>query len=165
MEKSKKEIVAQGRGNYKRYSDDSFEFSPQGKGEPTYEEVKKHKNGVTVATSRGKSPKKYVRIPIEADAADPFYACVEKLGEAFPDTSDDKTVVCRGCVLLRGKDLQLVLNKTRGLIQFEGQIDLRETPKYDAQLFNLFNEMNQCLAINKTSIRSAIPVQQKSSSN
>ena len=46
MDKEKK-ALKEIRGRIRQYSDQSFEFTPFGKGEPVYEEQHKFKNGIT----------------------------------------------------------------------------------------------------------------------
>ena len=164
MMNEKNNIVAQGRGNYRRYADDSFEFTPQGKGEPMYQEQKKYKNGVSVATTKGATGKKYVKIAVPTDTPDVFHACVDKLGEVFKEERHTLSVIARGRQLMKADDAMMVLNQKKGLLVFDGVIDLSQTPNYQNQLFNLFNKMNQCLAINETLLKSAVLAQQKSSS-
>ena len=62
-----KEIKLTGniKGVVSKYSDNSFEFRPFGKGEPVYEEKQDFKNGVTIAKTRGVNGKKVVRLMLD----------------------------------------------------------------------------------------------------
>ncbi|MBQ7512852.1 MAG: hypothetical protein IJS95_00505 [Prevotella sp.] len=153
------------KGTVHKYGDQSFEFIPFGKGEPVYEEQSRHKNGVTVAKTRGSNSKQVVRIPLDSDEPDMFHACMEKLNEVFPDVSEAASVVKRGKVLIDYPDMRVVLNKTKGELSIEANINLKNTPNYTKQFVKLFNSINQCLAINKTSIQDAVNAQLKSSIN
>jgi hypothetical protein len=155
------------RGMVRRYSDQSFEFTPYGKGEPVYEEQQKYKNGVSVGKTRGAKSRQVVRIPIDGDVPDLFAACMQKLEEALPDAA--ATVAdgrkARGTVLLETPGLHMVLNKKQGVITYGGTLHLALSPNFNHQFVKQFNELNQCLAINKTSILSAVHALQKSLSN
>ena len=144
------------RGMVRRYSDHSFEFTPFGKGEPVYQDQHKYGNGVTVATTRGASPKKVVRIEVPADAPDVPFACMDKLTTAFGGEEPSLIVGMRGRQLMKDDTGMIVLNQKKGLLMMEMSIDLTQTPNYQSQLFNLFNRMNQCLAINETLLKSAV---------
>ena len=167
MEKNeKKKETSTLRGMVRRYSDQSFEFTPFGRGEPVYEEQHKYKNGVTVGKTRGSNARQVVRIAVDADAPDLYDACLQKLGEALPDAAAQSAATTgRGVVLLSGPGLRLLLNKTKGTISYQGEIDMTKTPNYTNQFVKQFNELNQCLAINKTSLLNVIHALQKHSTN
>lgn len=142
------------RGMVRRYSDQSFEFTPYGRGEPVYQEQHKYKNGVTVATTRGANPKQVVRLEVAADAPDLYHACVEKLDEALPaaPVAPPRKKRARR-TLMTESGASVTLDEATGLVRMEAEINLGETPNYKNQLFNLFNLMNQCLAINETLLK------------
>ena len=138
------------RGMVRRYSDQSFEFTPFGKGEPVYQEQHKYKNGVTVATTRGANPKRVVRMEVAADAPDLYHACMEKLDEALPAATAVPLRKKRALrTLMTEGGASVTLDEAKGLIRMETEINLGATPNYKNQFFNLFNLMNQCFAINE----------------
>ena len=87
MAKERK-ITGNIKGIVSKYSDNSFEFRPFGKGEPVYEEKQEFKNGVTIAKTRGNTGKRVVRIQLEPTDVDLFDTCVKKLGEVLPEAPD-----------------------------------------------------------------------------
>ena len=80
MTKERK-ITGNIKGIVSKYSDNSFEFRPFGKGEPVYEEKQDFKKGVTIAKTRGVNGKKVVRLMLDNPDVDLFDACVKKLGK------------------------------------------------------------------------------------
>ena len=150
------------RGTVRRYSDQSFDFTPFGKGEPVYQEQHKYKNGVTVATTRGANPKKVVRLEVAAGEPDLYHACVEKLDEALPAATVVPLRKKRTLrTLMTEGGASVTLDEATGLIRMEAEINLGRTPNYKNQLFNLFNLMNQCLAINETLLKRVAPAHAK----
>ena len=69
MTKERK-ITGNIKGIVSKYSDNSFEFRPFGKGEPVYEEKQDFKNGVTIAKTRGVNGKKVVRLMLDNSDVD-----------------------------------------------------------------------------------------------
>ena len=122
MTKERK-ITGNIKGIVSKYSDNSFEFRPFGKGEPVYEEKQDFRNGVTIAKTRGVNGKKVVRLMLDNNDVDLFDACVKKLGEVLPEAPDLEPLRAKAMLLLG--------------------------------FFNLFNQINLCLAINKTTLAPA----------
>ena len=113
------------RGTVRRYSDQSFEFTPFGKGEPVYQEQHKYKNGVTVATTRGANPKQVVRLEVAADAPDLYHACVEKLDEALPAATAAAQRKKRALhTLMNEGGASVTLDEATGLIRMEAEISV-----------------------------------------
>lgn len=154
-EKNRKETTTI-RGVVKRFSDQSFEFTPFGKGEPVYQEQQKFKNGVSIAVTRGQKPKKVVRMEVDADSPDLYHACVKKLDEALP-TPPSIGLRCRRTTqtLMNEGGAVVTLDKNNGCITFQGQIFLGVNPNFKNQFYKLFNSINQCFAINEPTLTSA----------
>ena len=140
------------KGIVSKYSDNSFEFRPFGKGEPVYEEQQKFKNGVTIAKTRGNTGKRVVRIQLEGTDVDLFDTCVKKLGEVLPE-APDITELRSKAMLLLGPDLQMVHDRKAGKVVVRMEVDVDHLDKMQKRFFNLFNQINLCLAINKTIFR------------
>ncbi len=157
------------KGSATIYHDGAVEFKPSGQGEPVYDDLRRHKNGVTLATTRGTRPKLVARIPVSADSPDPFYAMVDALSEAMPADCPSPVPAMTKVyarrpwrVLLKHDDVLLSLSPEHGRLFICATIDMGRTPLYQNQLFNLFNDINKCLAINETTLRSAVLARQKS---
>lgn len=137
------------KGVVKKYNDQSFEFTPFGKGEPVYEEQQKFKNGVTYAKTRGTSGKRVVRIPLDGDTPDVFAACVQKLNEAFPEQPFDEKLRAR-TYLLEGPDIKVAYDKKNKKLSVRIDVAVTNSVRLQKTFFNLFNQINLCLATNKT---------------
>lgn len=153
MDKEKK-ALKDIRGRIRQYSDQSFEFTPFGKGEPVYEEQHKFKNGITESKTRGQNPKRVVRIPLDTDTPDIYDACVRKLDEAYPAPELKPREKRPTCTLVDGPNLWVVHDRKAGHLQIEMKVRVSgDTIKMQKELFNLFTQINSCLAINKTIFR------------
>ena len=150
MAKEKKQTGAI-RGLVRKYNDNSFDFTPYGKGEPVYEEKQDFKNGVTIAKTRGVNGKKVVRLMLDNTDVDLFDACVKKLGEVLPEAPDLEPLRAKAMLLL-GPDIQMVLNRKAGKVVVRMEVDVARCEKMQKKFFNLFNQINLCLAINKTTL-------------
>ena len=139
------------KGVVSKYSDNSFEFKPFGKGEPVYEEKQDFKNGVTIAKTRGVNGKKVVRLMLDNTDVDLFDACVKKLGEVLPE-APDLTPLRAKAMLLLGPDIQMVLDRKAGKVVVRMEVEVARCEKMQKKFFNLFNQINLCLAINKTTL-------------
>ena len=148
-----KEIKLTGniKGVVSKYSDNSFVFKPFGKGEPVYEEKQDFKNGVTIAKTRGVNGKKVVRLMLDNSDVDLFDACVKKLGEVLPEAPDLEPLRAKAMLLL-GPDIQMVLDRKAGKVVVRMEVDVARCEKMQKKFFNLFNQINLCLAINKTTL-------------
>ena len=148
-----KEIKLTGniKGVVSKYSDNSFVFKPFGKGEPVYEEKKDFKNGVTIAKTRGVNGKKVVRLMLDNSDVDLFDACVKKLGEVLPEAPDLEPLRSKAMLLL-GPDIQMVLDRKAGKVVVRMEVEVARCEKMQKKFFNLFNQINLCLAINKTTL-------------
>lgn len=151
-----KEIKLTGniKGVVSKYSDNSFVFKPFGKGEPVYEEQQKFKNGVTIAKTRGVNGKKVVRLMLDNTDVDLFDACVKKLGEVLPEAPDLEPLRAKAMLLL-GPDIQMVLDRKAAKVVVHMEVDVARCEKMQKKFFNLFNQINLCLAINKTTLAPA----------
>ena len=151
MAKEKKQTGAI-RGLVRKYNDNSFDFTPYGKGEPVYEEQQKFKNGVTIAKTRGNTGKRVVRIQLEGTDVDLFDTCVKKLGEVLPEAPDIELLRSKAMLLL-GPDIQMVHDRKAGKVVVRMEVEVAHCEKMQKKFFNLFNQINLCLAINKTIFR------------
>ena len=150
MTKERK-ITGNIKGVVSKYSDNSFVFKPFGKGEPVYEEKKDFKNGVTIAKTRGVNGKKVVRLMLDNNDVDLFDACVKKLGEVLPEAPDLEPLRAKAMLLL-GPDIQMVLDRKAAKVVVRMEVDVARCERMQKKFFNLFNQINLCLAINKTTL-------------
>ena len=150
MTKERK-ITGNIKGIVSKYSDNSFEFRPFGKGEPVYEEKQEFKNGVTIAKTRGNTGKRVVRIQLEPTDVDLFDACVKKLGEVLPEAPGIELLRSKAMLLL-GPDIQMVHDRKAGKVVVRMEVDVDTCDRMQKRFFNLFNQINLCLAINKATL-------------
>ncbi len=152
MEKERK-AVKDIRGRIRQYNDQSFEFTPFGKGEPVYEEQHKFKNGITESKTRGQNAKRVVRIPLDTDTPDIYDACVRMLDEAYPAPELVVREKRPTATLLEGPGVWVLHDRNAGVLHIELKVRVADERKMQKELFNLFNQINLCLAINKTTFR------------
>ena len=150
MAKEKKQTGAI-RGLVRKYNDNSFDFTPYGKGEPVYEEKQEFKNGVSIAKTRGNTGKRVVRIQLEPTDVDLFDTCVKKLGEVLPEAPDIELLRSKAMLLL-GPDIQMVHDRKAGKVVVRMEVDVDTSERMQKRFFNLFNQINLCLDINKTTL-------------
>ena len=139
------------RGLVRKYNDNSFDFTPYGKGEPVYEEKQEFKNGVSIAKTRGNTGKRVVRIQLEPTDVDLFDACVKKLGEVLPEAPGIELLRSKAMLLL-GPDIQMVHDRKAGRVVVRMEVEVARCEKMQKKFFNLFNQINLCLAINKATL-------------
>ena len=139
------------RGLVRKYNDNSFDFTPYGKGEPVYEETQEFKNGVSIAKTRGNTGKRVVRIQLEPTDVDLFDACVKKLGEVLPEAPGIELLRSKAMLLL-GPDIQMVHDRKAGRVVVRMEVEVARCEKMQKKFFNLFNQINLCLAINKATL-------------
>ena len=144
MTKERK-ITGNIKGIVSKYSDNSFEFRPFGKGEQEF------KNGVTIAKTRGNTGKRVVRIQLEPTDVDLFDACVKKLGEVLPEAPGIELLRSKAMLLL-GPDIQMVHDRKAGKVVVRMEVDVDTCDRMQKRFFNLFNQINLCLAINKATL-------------
>lgn len=142
------------RGLVRKYNDNSFDFTPYGKGEPVYEEKQEFKNGVSIAKTRGNTGKRVVRIQLEPTDVDLFDTCVKKLGEVLPEAPDIELLRSKAMLLL-GPDIQMVHDRKAGKVVVHMEVEVAHCERMQKKFFNLFNQINLCLAINKTTLTPA----------
>ena len=150
MTKERK-ITGNIKGIVSKYSDNSFEFRPFGKGEPVYEEKQDFKNGVTIAKTRGVNGKKVVRLMLDNSDVDLFDACVKKLGEVLPEAPGIELLRSKAMLLL-GPDIQMVHDRKAGKVVVRMEVDVDTCDRMQKRFFFFFNQINLCLAINKTTL-------------
>ena len=139
------------RGLVRKYNDNSFDFTPYGKGEPVYEEKQEFKNGVSIAKTRGNTGKRVVRIQLEPTDVDLFDTCVKKLGEVLPEAPGIELLRSKAMLLL-GPDIQMVHDRKAGRVVVRMEVEVARCEKMQKKFFNLFNQINLCLAINKATL-------------
>lgn len=167
-EYNKKDAVSKVSGSMYRFGDNAQLFEPTGKGEPTYTEQKRYKNGVTVSTTRGTTPMKIVKLKVAGDSPDLYWDCVRLLQDSIPPSVDTQKVATgrQWQTLFDGSDWNARLNHKSGQLVVKYTIDLKKTPVYRDVLFKLqhqiYNEL--CSPTNELSLTSAVRVQQTSGS-
>ena len=153
-----KDLVKTTKGTVRHYKDDSFEFTPYGKGEPVYEDS--YKVGETfIGKTKGKGRQSYVaKLKCDATETDPrevMHQQLDKLAKKeWPDRDkgDEKP---RGKVLLKEDGAFMAVDTRKGRISIHLDIDLSETCDYGQRIANFIIKTNQCLYINQDLVRRA----------
>ena len=167
-EYSKKDAVSHCSGRMYKFRDNAQLFEPSGKGEPTYIEQRKYKNGVTVSRTNGKTPLDIVKLKLPANSPDPFWDCVRLLEESLPPSSPregkEPKIGREWQTLCDHTEWHARLNHKTGKLVVKMTIDLKKNPIYREQLFTLQHEIYKevCSPTNEDSMKSAIQSLQKS---
>ena len=153
-----KDLVKKTKGTVSQYKDDSFEFTPYGKGEPVYEHS--YKVGeAQIGLTKGKGKQNFVaKLKCSADESDPcevMHQQLDKLAaKEWPDREKADTKP-RGKVLLNENGAYMAVDAKRGLISIHLDIDLSESCDYGHKIANFIIKSNQCLYINQDLVRRA----------
>lgn len=168
-EYNKKDAVSRVSGNLYRFGDNAQLFEPTGKGEPTFTEQRRYKNGVTVSTTRGNTPTKIVKLKVPGDSPDLYWDCVNLLKESIPSEKNmrKEAVGRQWQTLFNGDDWAARLNHKSGQLVVTYVIDLKKKPIYRDELFKMqhqiYNEL--CSPTNEQSLTSAVRALQRAGSS
>ena len=146
-----KDLVKNTRGTVHLYKDDSFEFTPYGKGEPVYEDS--YKVGeASIGKTKGKGKQSYVaKLKCDANEPDPrevMHTQLDKLAaKIWPPTA--LPPMPRGKVLLKEQGAIVAVNSKTGRLSLHLDIELSESCDYAKKVINFLTETNRCLFINQ----------------
>ena len=145
------DLVKKTRGTGTYYEDGSYEFTPQGKGEPVYESVCKVGQSSLGRTS-GKEKQSYVaKLKVDANDADPAEAMHEALdklaAKVWPVTA--RELKPRGRLLMNQDGGSVRLDAKNGIVSLHLDINIAEGCEYGSKLANFIIETNKCLYCNK----------------
>lgn len=144
-------LVKKTRGTGTYFEDGTYEFTPQGKGEPLYESVCKVGSSSLGRTS-GKTQQSYVaKLKVDASDADPaeaMHAALDRLAaKVWPVTAREAKP--RGRVLMNQDGGSVRLDAKNGIVSLRLDIDLTEGTEFGNKLSNFLIESTKCLYCNK----------------
>ena len=146
-----KELVKTTKGTARHYKDDSFEFTPYGKGEPVYEDSYKIGEAF-IGRTKGKGKQSYVaKLKCDATETDPrevMHTQLDKLtAKMWPAAVLPPKP--RGKVLLKEEGAIVAVNSKTGRLSLHLDIELSESCDYARKVINFLTETNRCLYINQ----------------
>ena len=149
-------IVKKTKGTVSHYNDDSFEFTPYGKGEPVYDHSHKVGGG-TLGLTKGTGKQNYIaHLKCSADEADPFSTLqqqLEKLAAKEWPEMQILPVKPRTRILLQSDGKYVAVDERKKTISLHLDIDISESCDYGQRFSNFIIESNQCLYINQDLLR------------
>ena len=149
---SKKQEIKRIRGTMAIHPEHRLVFTPQGKGQPQYEEIKKTTNGALMRTTGEKTQSLVAHLKVPADATDPAADLrdqLENVLKALP--AKGEAPVPRGRKLLEKDGVEVRLN-AKGSLEIGVKIDLRENADYIKKFYEIMTEINKCLHYNEESV-------------
>ena len=146
-----KKPIKKTRGTGTVYEDDSFEFTPQGTGEPKYEAMCKLGQS-HISRTTGERKQSYIaHLKVDADEADPAEALhtqIDKLAQKIWPASALPPKP-RGKMLYNRDGALAAVNSKTGIIRFSLELDLKEGADYQRKLINALTQFTQCLYSNQ----------------
>ena len=144
------------RGTLTIKAEDDLEFRAQrSTGISSQEEIAKTSAGKLYRTVGEKRKSMVAHIVIPDGETDPrafLYDTVEKLTRGLQSKAKPRL---RGKLILDEPNARVTLSKKESRIEMVLGIDLKATPNYQSALMNIMYKLNQCFAINQTSLASA----------
>ena len=149
-------IVKKSKGTVSHFDDDSFEFSPYGKGEPVYDHS--HKVGAgTLGLTKGTGRHNYIaHLKCSADEPDPFGTLQQQLEKLAAKEWPEKEILPvkpRTKILLQSDGKYVAVDERKKTISLHLDIDISESCDYGQRISNFIIETNQCLYINQDLLR------------
>ena len=132
---SKKQEIKRIRGTMAIHPEHRLVFTPQGKGQPQYEQIKKTTNGALMRTTGEKRQSLVARLKVDANAADPAADLrdqLEKVLKGLPESQRKPRL--RGRFLKNSDELKVRLDERDGTISVLMTLDVRS--KNYVQRFN-----------------------------
>ncbi len=150
---SKKQEIKRIRGTMAIHPEHRLVFTPQGKGQPQYEQIKKTTNGALMRTTGEKTQSLVAHLKVPADATDPAADLrdqLENVLKALPQQG--KSPIPKGRRLLSNDGVEVRQN-AKGFLEIGVKIDLRENVDYMKKFYEIMTEISKCLHYNADSLK------------
>jgi len=143
------------RGTLEALGGDSYKFTPQGKGEPTQQNV------VTVGKSKmyetvGKTPQRVAHLIVPSDAVDVRAELFRQVDELTRnDKSENPIKVTKPeetVVLHKGEGLRLIIDEKERKFIFVQEIPLKRGTNYVGEMIAAVNRCSQTIAVNRDKV-------------
>ena len=144
------------RGSAIVYDDDSFEFTPQGVGEPKYEAMCKVGQS-HISRTTGDAKQSYVcHLKVDGNEPDPAEAMHEQIDrlaqKIWPATLSQPKA--RGKVLYDRNGMTAKCDAKKGILSFHLDIDMRSAGcDYTSFIVKALTEFPKCLSINEVYLK------------
>ena len=154
-----KKLINKHKGTGAYFDDGSYEFTPQGVGEPKYKTVSKLGSSY-IAETAGTGTKSFVaHLKVDGDAPDPAEAMREQMEALIKKSCPGATAPppkLNGRVLVKTNGIYAAVQPTKGLIRLSVDIDLHEGADYANKLVRALTLFNQELFKNHEYIVSVV---------
>lgn len=137
------------RGTATIHEDDRIEFKPYAEGEPAQRNVRSTKGGKVFTTTSEKSPLLVAHLSCPADAADPFGEYVSQLLKLGVTPQAEQQLPEKQRLVSEG-GITLFLNEKKGLLTYQGCIDLSKSANWQSELMRQLQLVVRTLPVNKT---------------
>jgi len=135
---------------------DEMEFRAQrSTGESSQEEIAKTAAGKLYRTVGEKKQSMVAHIVVPEGESDPRAFLLDGIDKLTKHMESKAAPKLKGRVLADEPNMRITLSKKESKVELVLGIDLKATPNYTSALMNLMYKVNQCFAINKTSLTSA----------
>lgn len=137
------------RGTATIHEDDRIEFKPYAEGEPAQRNVRSTKGGKVFTTTSEKNPLLVAHLSCPADAADPFGEYVSQLLKLGVTPQAEQQLPEKQRLVSEG-GITLFLNEKKGLLTYQGSIDLSKSANWQSELMRQLQLVVRTLPVNKT---------------
>ena len=135
---------------------DDVEFRAERKtGESSQDVLKSSGKSKVYQTVGEKRNSIIAHLVVDKDDPDPAATMYEQLNTLTSEMAPKKIPKIRGKVLMNEENCRVEFSKKEKTIDIHMRIDIAQTPNYNSSLMNLMYKINQCFAINQTSLASA----------
>ena len=131
------------------YSGDEFTFKPSEEGTPSQLNVRSVKGAKVFTTTSETKPKRVAHLSCPADAADPFGEYVSQLLKLGVTPQAEQQLPEKQCLVSEG-GITLFLNEKKGLLTYQGCIDLSKSANWQSELMRQLQVVVRTLPVNKT---------------
>ena len=145
-----KEVISKYKGTGIGYDDGSYEFMPQGKGEPTYTKLGKMGDS-HISRTQGNKQSVIAHVKVSADEADPLAALHEQLDKLAEKAWPDKplTEKLRGRRLINDDEQMCTVDTKAGKLNYRLTIDLTTEADPRGKIITLLTNLTKCLYTNQ----------------
>lgn len=131
------------------YSGDEFTFKPSEEGTPSQVNVRSVKGAKVYQTTSAAKPLMVAHLSCPADTADPFGEYVSQLLKLGVTPQAEQQLPEKQRLVSEG-GITLFLNEKKGLLTYQGSIDLSKSANWQSELMRQLQVVVRTLPVNKT---------------
>ena len=145
-------VIKKNKGTVSHFDDDSFEFTPYGKGEPVYDHSHKVGN-CSLGLTKGAGKQNFIaHLKCGVDEADPYGKLQEQLEKLAAKEWPEKPMKPfqpRTKILLQSDGKYVSVDERKKIVSLHLDMDISESCDYGQRFSNFIIDVNQCLYINQ----------------